>query len=926
MVYRGLPFGAWMVSSRFTHGVALYGDPSLDASIISSYVWGVRCMGEDREFLHARGYYHGSHPLVDHDGAAVRSRPRCLVSVDSSSSCPAFCMISSWDFPLTSATFARPRVRKSIRVTVALLVVGVLIASLGLLLYRSVEGGAMVGGDMGEKRSFVGIALLCIAFLVYWMRVAPVRPSAKAIESVDGMDAWLAPSGWLALEQADTLSKTLRRALTPAHLVLASFATQEGAMVLARLGVTFEGIQEPFVRLVRAGEVTDDRTLSSEIRGVLERSIALAQSREHLCGALEFLRITLVEQEAIREALERAGAKPAHVEAIGRWLEEQARIKAEHDAFVRLAHTKPDTDLNRTMTARQTTLLNSVSEDLTRLAKHGHIAPVIRRDELVTAYERGLESGLQVALFVGAEGVGKTAFIEGLARAMVEEKVPSALFDKRLVSVHVAQLVTGADAGQISERLLQLTEEVAQSGNIVLVLEGLEALVGAGYGGTRDLLDLLSASIERLGLSVIATTTPTAYTESIEGKAFAKRATVIRVEPPTQDTAERIAFAHVGGFEYAQNVFFSYEAIETGLRTGMTATSSLGFPGNALGWLSEAAVQTRATKGLNALVTREDVGRIIEEKTGIPSTALAQDEAQDLLTLESRLQKRVIGQEEAVRAVARAMRRSRAQLRDARRPIASFLFLGPTGVGKTELAKALAHEYFGAPDRLIRLDGSEYQHPSSIDRFIGHPGDPKGGILTEAVRAKPYALLLIDEIEKAHPDILTLFLQMLDDGRITDGLGRTIDCTHLVIIATSNAAAKFIQEQVRAGVSAEVLKTALLERELLATFRPEFLNRFDAVEVFAPLSVESVTRIAWLMVRAIQERVEAQGYHFVIEDAAVELFAKLGYDPEFGARPLRRVLQDTLETALADILLQKQVQKGDTLRVDEHGQVTVQAR
>lgn len=883
-------------------------------------------MGKDREFLYACGDYYSSYVLVDDYGAGVRRGAGYLVSLDADRVGSALCMMSSWDLPLTSVTFGRPRARKVVRVATTLLVVGVLVASLGWLVYRSMGGGVIGGVDMGEVRSCIGLAMLCIAFLAYWLRVAPVRPSASALSSGDALDAWLASSAWLALEQADTLSRTLRRPLAPAHLVLASFATQEGAMVLARLGVTFEGIQEPFVRLVRAGEATDDRALSPDIRGVLERSVALAQSCGHLCGALEFLRVLLAEQEVIRDALERAGAKSAHVEAIGRWLEEQARIKTEHDAFVRLAQTKPDTDLNRTMTARQTTLLNSVSEDLTRLAKHGHIAPVIRRDEVMTAYERSLESGLRVALLVGAEGVGKTAFLEGLARVMVEERVPLALFDKRLVSVHVGQLVTGADAGQISERLLQLTEEVAQSGNIVLALEGLEALVGAGYGGNRDLLDLLSSSIERLGLYVIATTTPGAYTESIEHKAFAKRSTLIRVEPPAQDVAERIAFAHVGGFEYAQNVFFSYEAIEAGLKTGMTATSSLGFPGNMLGWLSEAAVQTRATKGLNALVTREDVGRIIEEKTGIPSTALAQDEAQDLLTLESRLQKHVIGQDEAVRAVAQAMRRSRAQLRDTRRPIASFLFLGPTGVGKTELAKALAHEYFGAPDRLIRLDGSEYQHPSSVDRFIGHPGDPKGGILTEAVRAKPYALLLIDEIEKAHPDILTLFLQILDDGRITDGLGRTIDCTHLVIIATSNAAARFIQEQVRAGTSAETLKTALLERELLATFRPEFLNRFDAVEVFAPLSVESVTRIAWLMVRAIQERVEAQGYHLMVEDAAVEEFAKRGYDPEFGARPLRRVLQDTLETALADMLLQKQVQKGDTLHVDEHGQVTVQSR
>jgi ATP-dependent Clp protease ATP-binding subunit ClpA len=281
--------------------------------------------------------------------------------------------------------------------------------------------------------------------------------------------------------------------------------------------------------------------------------------------------------------------------------------------------------------------------------------------------------------------------------------------------------------------------------------------------------------------------------------------------------------------------------------------------------------------------------------------------------MEGHLHGRIIGQDEAVTAVAQALRRARAELREGKRPIANFLFLGPTGVGKTELTKALAGEYFGDEKRMIRLDMSEYQDASSITRMIGAPGDQRGGLLTEAVRHAPFAIVLLDEVEKAHPDILNLFLQVMDDGRLTDGVGRTVDFTNTVVIMTSNAGTPFIQAEVSAGTPMQTIRTALLERELKGIFRPEFLNRFDGVIVFKPLTMDDVTQIAWLQVNGIGERMLAKGMTFRAEDEAVEALAAAGYDPLFGARPLRRVIQEKVDNALADVLLRKEVGRGDTI-------------
>lgn len=275
-------------------------------------------------------------------------------------------------------------------------------------------------------------------------------------------------------------------------------------------------------------------------------------------------------------------------------------------------------------------------------------------------------------------------------------------------------------------------------------------------------------------------------------------------------------------------------------------------------------------------------------------------------------------------AVAQAMRRARAELREGKRPIANFLFLGPTGVGKTETAKSLAAEYFGREDNMVRLDMSEYQDAGSVNRMIGAPGDERGGFLTEAVRKNPFSIVLLDEIEKAHPDILNLFLQVMDDGRLTDGVGRTVDFTNVVLIATSNAGTQFIQDEVQKGTDTSQIRMMLLERELKGIFRPEFLNRFDAIIVFTPLTPDDVERIAWLLLKKIEARLAEKGILFRADDAAVEALARSGYDPLFGARPLRRVMQDRVENQLADLILRGSVSRRDTIALGADGTLTVE--
>ncbi|MEK9130844.1 MAG: AAA family ATPase, partial [Patescibacteria group bacterium] len=380
--------------------------------------------------------------------------------------------------------------------------------------------------------------------------------------------------------------------------------------------------------------------------------------------------------------------------------------------------------------------------------------------------------------------------------------------------------------------------------------------------------------------------------------------------------------AKLGPIEYKHKVIFTYEAVSKIVSLTNRYMHDRYLPEKAIEVAQEVALAAARKKGPNARVIGEDVAAIITEKTKITVTELGGDETEKLLHMEERLHGRVIGQDEAVKAISAALRRARTGLRSQNRPIANFLFLGPTGVGKTELAKTVAEVYFGREESMLRFDMSEYQEQRSIERLIGEVG--QGGLLTEAVRQNPFSLLLLDELEKANPDILNLFLQVMDDGRLTDGAGRTIDFTNVILIATSNAGSQYLQQAIAAGTSMEEIKEQMLETELKSVYRPEFLNRFDGVIIFKPLTTDDVAQIAYLLIGKVAERLKVKGINFKASDAAVYELAQKGFDPKFGARPLRRVIQEEVDNAIAGVLLRGEVGRRDTLTLEVGGKITVE--
>ncbi|MCR4256391.1 MAG: ATP-dependent Clp protease ATP-binding subunit [Candidatus Uhrbacteria bacterium] len=733
-------------------------------------------------------------------------------------------------------------------------------------------------------------------------------------------------ASWETLRFAyDLAVKTGKADVRSIHLFAAALSGPVGGIFMTRLGVDFEKIKDGITALVREGDPGESIALSDEAKRVLiDAYVSAGEARRKHVGPIEIFLASYNADKRLQDVLDAAGYPPTHVRHVANWVRLQEQLREEQSRFRALARLKPDTAMNRSMTARGTPLLDRFSEDLTRLARNGYVPPLIGRDREMAELLRAVESGRRSVALVGDTGVGKSALVEGLARRMVEEDVPPELFDRRLVSVNMAQLIGAGDPALAPQRLISLLNEIALSGNIILVMHGIEALVGMGSGGTLDLAEMLAAEIDKGYFLVIATVTPQAWTGYLERRTLGTKLIRVNVAEPEPEDAIRVLMARSGYVEYQNHVFFSYAALEKAVSLAGRYLRDVRLPESALNVVKEAAVLAKHERGERVLVTGEDVAKVIHDKTNVPVEAVTSDESDKLINLEKKLHGRVIGQDEAVKAVAQAMRRARADVREGRRPIANFLFLGPTGVGKTELSKALAAEYFGSEKMMIRLDMSEYQHPSSIARVIGEPGDDRGGLLTEAVRKQPFTIVLLDELEKAHPDILTLFLQVMDDGRLTDGVGRTIDFTNVVLIATSNAGTQFIQDEVTKGTPLERIKTALMEQELKGIFRPEFLNRFDGIIVFKSLTMDDVVQIAHLQMGGIRKRLEERGIGFRAEDEAVEELAEAGFDPLFGARPLKRVIQDRVENGLADLLLRQAVGRKDTVVLKAGGEMIVE--
>ncbi len=766
---------------------------------------------------------------------------------------------------------------------------------------------------------------------------------ANTVDNVDTIDSakripvsdTLTPRARAALHRAWKIAVRLKhRTVNPEHLLAALLEDKLTAGVFGRLEIDgkrfVEGVSTVLARHEQ-GEASPD--CDGELRTIFLAAYGTAYEERRRHVDIPELLIALSQiPSPVVELFDAFAIDTKKLQSIAHWFHTNELLRSRMRRFRGKAALRPKGTMDRAMTAVATPFLDLYSHDLTQLAKAGALAPCVGRDREIDAILRVLESGKTSVILVGPPGVGKTKVVEGIAERMITEEIPMALQDKRLVSLSIPALLSGASAmGELEERMYRIMHEIARAGNVVLFLDNIQNLVGITTEGgeTFDLSQVLADGLSQGLFLAIGATTPADYTKYLERNS-ALATTFQKVPIPEMDVDQTVLVleAKVGGLEYRYRVFFSYDAL---LKTATLAKQYIQdrfLPDKAIKLIEEVAAYVHEHKGKLAVVGAEDIATIVAEKTNIPVTQVTATEKEKLLNLEERLHERIVGQDEAVKLVAKALRRARAELRDTKRPIANFLFLGPTGVGKTELAKTVADIYFGSEENMIRLDMSEYQGADAVNRLIGAPvgytGGGEGGFLTEAVRKRPFALVLLDEIEKAHADILNLFLQVMDDGRLTDTSGRTIDFTNTIIIGTSNAATQFIQDAVKRGETVGTIKEQLMNTELRNYFRPEFLNRFDAIVVFTPLAFEEIVAITKLLLKKVAKRLDEKGIHLDATDAAIDELARAGFDPVFGARPLRRAIQEQVDDALAKALLEGEIGRRDIVHLDAGGVIRVE--
>ncbi|MHB1480860.1 MAG: ATP-dependent Clp protease ATP-binding subunit [Bellilinea sp.] len=633
--------------------------------------------------------------------------------------------------------------------------------------------------------------------------------------------------------------------------------------------------------------------------------------------------------------------------------------------------------------------LEKYSIDLTQQAREGKLDPVIGRDNEILRVMQVLSRRTKNnPVLIGEAGVGKTAIVEGLAQKIATNDVPEILMGKRVTSLDLGAMIAGSRfRGEFEERLKASIEEVQRSeGEIILFIDELHTVIGAGAAqGAMDASNMLKPALARGELQCIGATTLDEYHKHIEkDTALERRFAPVYVDEPTIDDTIKMLHGLRDRYEAHHKVRFSDEALVAAARLSSKYVPDRRLPDKAIDLMDEAAAKLRVAlfslppdlkqmkteldklmaeeelagverdyeraarkkaerlrmeeefnefrdkweteHKLDEVVDVNDIADVVAQWTGIPVSQMMESEAERLLHMEERLSERVIGQNEAITAISDAIRRARAGLKDPRRPIGSFIFIGPSGVGKTELAKALAEFMFGDEEALVRIDMSEYREQHTVSRLFGAPpgyvGYEEGGQLTEAVRRRPYRVILFDEIEKAHPEVWNALLQILDDGRLTDGQGQVVDFRNTVLIMTSNLGTEFVRQGGTlgflrdAGNDEDRVQHEKIDKALKTTFRPEFLNRIDEIIMFSPLSIEQMYEIVDLQMKEVSERLSEHGLGVQITDAARKWLAEVGFEPTFGARPLRRALQKHVESPLSISVLAGQFQKGDTVIVD----------
>ncbi len=649
---------------------------------------------------------------------------------------------------------------------------------------------------------------------------------------------------------------------------------------------------------------------------------------------------------------------------------------------------------------KQKSLIEELGRDLTKMARNGEVDPISGREkEINRVIEILMRRSKNNPVLLGEPGVGKTAIAEGLAQRIADGEVPTELADKRIVSLDMGTLVAGTKyRGEFEDRVKKILREIKDAGDIILFVDEMHTMVGAGGAeGAIDASNIMKPALARGEIQLLGATTLDEYHKYIEkDAALERRFATVKVEEPSKDEAFEIISNIRAEYEEFHRVLISDEVIQAAINLSKRYIPDRFLPDKAIDVLDEAAVRAHlrdnqnnesqigqlrlqqkklkqkidfdlTTRHMDDLVsaqkeyehnqkqlkqyeeqandedrqkvkvTPEDVATIISEWTNVPVTQISKTESERLLNLEKTLHQRVIGQNEAISSIAKAIRRSRSGLADPHRPIGSFMFLGPTGVGKTELAKALAASVFGSEDSMIRIDMSEYMEKFASSRLVGAPpgyvGHDEGGQLTDKVRENPYSVVLLDEVEKAHPDIFNLLLQVLDDGFLTDSKGRKIDFRNTIIIMTSNLGATDLRDEKEVGFGAATPENEYramsqkIHQRLKRTFRPEFLNRIDDILVFHSLSKDELHQIVKLMAQKVIKRVAAQGVNLKITPAAIDTIAKKGYNPEYGARPLRRALQTEVEDRLSEALLLGELDSASQVMIgSQKGKITLKVK
>jgi len=760
------------------------------------------------------------------------------------------------------------------------------------------------------------------------------------------------------------------------HILLGLIREGEGVAtaVLQNLGLGLENIREELEKIIQPGntsQVLGDIPFTPRAKKALELAADEARNMGHNYIGTEHLLLGLLK--------EGEGVASEVLFNLGIDLE---KVRKEINNLLGMGENYTSGFNAAAVKKTKTPALDSFGRDLTKLAKETKLDPVIgRKEEIERVIQILSRRTKNNPVLLGEAGVGKTAIVEGLAQAIVAGNVPEVLRDKRLIALDLALMVAGTKyRGQFEERIKAVMEEIRRSKDVVIFIDELHTLVGAGAAeGAIDASNILKPALSRGEIQCIGATTLDEYRKHIEkDAALERRFQSIVVNPPSIDETVTILKGLRDRYEAHHRVKFTDASLEAAAKMSDRYISGRFLPDKAIDLIDESGARSRLavltvpeqikqlenkmtdiTREKEALiqqqdfetaarlrdqerevrvsldqerknwiksrdqvfpvVSEEDIAKLVAQWTGIPIFRLEERESEKLLRVEEQINKQIIGQKEAIKTIAQALRRSRAGIKDPRRPIGSFLFMGPTGVGKTLLARALAEFMFGNEEALIQLDMSEYMEKFNVSRLVGAPpgyvGYEEGGQLSERVRRKPYAVVLLDEIEKAHPDVFNILLQILEEGRLTDSLGRRIDFRNTILIMTSNVGADIVKKSASMGfktvqddISYEEMKTNLLEA-VKKTFKPEFLNRLDDIIVFHPLSRENLEQIVSIEVENVNDRLKDRQLHLELTPEARALFVEKGFDPVYGARPLKRVIQRYLEDPIAEGIIANSFEK-----------------